>query len=154
MDFQFDRVQCMHWLQLCVDLDCALVGHMTDSIYRTRCAQFVRVVSPHHLSNLRVPPHNSLQADSWKAVFGRWPLPMYWPSLLYVVSRLLISSRHLEGSLRSWNSSPTSTDALAFPAFNQAATSPLSYVVSRLLMLLKQTPGRQCSVLELLPNLD
>jgi hypothetical protein len=29
-----------------------------------------------------------------------------------------------------------------------------SSVVSRLLMLLKQTLGRQCSVLELLPNLD
>ena len=109
------------------------------------------------------------QADTWIAAFslGSPPhsRPLCWPSLLLIKlphqsstcglkATDFPSSRHLEGSLQSWISSPTSTDALAFPAFNQAATSPLSYVVSRLLMLLKQTPGRQSSVLDLLPNLD
>jgi hypothetical protein len=52
-------------------------------------------------------------------------------------------------------SSPSTSVCTGFSCFNlSAATSQLSSVVSRLMMLLKQTLGRQSSVLELLSILD
>ena len=110
------------------------------------------------------------------------PRPLCWPSLLikschinphHVVSRLstlischinnphmwsqgflISSSRLLQGSLQSWIFSPTSTDCAGLSCFKEAATSTSLICGLKALMLLKQTLRRQCSVLELLPNLD
>ena len=65
---------------------------------------------------------------------------------------LISSSRLLQGSLQSWIFSPTSTDCAGLSCFKEAATSTSLICGLKALMLLKQTPGRQCSVVGTPPH--